>query len=81
MHDSVNLEKNNIPTVALITEPFSESVDNVASACGIPNYNFVVIPHPVSSLNEYEIDEMVGRHFTEILNLLLTHSYPKTQQP
>jgi hypothetical protein len=81
MHDSVNLEKNDIPTVALITKPFRESVANVASACGIPNYNFVVIPHPVSSLNEHEIDEMVGRHFTEILNLLLTQSYPKTRQP
>ena len=43
----------------------------MAKLTGIPDYPFVVVPHPVSSLNEAGLEPLVRRCFPQVLELLL----------
>ena len=43
----------------------------MAKLSGIPDYPFVVLPHPLSSLSEQETEELVRRAFPEFLEVLL----------
>jgi hypothetical protein len=57
LHDSVELEKRGIPVVLLITEPFIETARAAAAMAGMPDYGFVVVPHPLSRLNRNQIHD------------------------
>ena len=52
MLDAINFEKQGVPAVAIITEPFVQTGHAVAQMNGIPDYQFVVVPHPFGSLDE-----------------------------
>jgi hypothetical protein len=41
--------------VALVTEPFDETVRAVAEANGLPEYPFLLVPHPIASDGEDEL--------------------------
>lgn len=45
MLDAVNLERLGIPTVTVVTEPFTIAADTVARSLGMPDVPRVVIPH------------------------------------
>ncbi len=45
MLDAVNLERLGIPTVTVVTEPFTVAADTVARSLGLPDIPRVVIPH------------------------------------
>ena len=72
MHDAISLEKKGIPTVAVISDAFVGNANTVARLSGIPDYPYMVLPHPVSSLDEKGIQKLVAAHFPQILELLLT---------
>jgi hypothetical protein len=48
--DAINFEKQGIPAVAVITEPFVRTAEAVATLNGMPGYPFVVVAHPFGSL-------------------------------
>jgi hypothetical protein len=50
--DAINFEKQGVPAVAVVTEPFIRTAQAVAEMNGIPDYPFVVVPHPFGSLDE-----------------------------
>jgi alkanesulfonate monooxygenase SsuD/methylene tetrahydromethanopterin reductase-like flavin-dependent oxidoreductase (luciferase family) len=41
--------------VAIVTEPFEETVRAVAEANGLPGYPFVLVPHPIASDGDDEL--------------------------
>jgi len=43
------MEKLSVPTVVVATEPFISSGKAMAVSHGIPDYPFVVIPHPIAA--------------------------------
>jgi hypothetical protein len=43
------MEKLGVPTVVVATEPFISSGKAMAVSHGIPDYPFVVIPHPIAA--------------------------------
>jgi hypothetical protein len=49
--DAINLEKQGIPAVAVVTEPFARTAAVLAELNGLPGYPFVVVPHPFGSLD------------------------------
>jgi hypothetical protein len=49
LHDAISAEKAGIPATAIITDRFKETAQMMAKVSGIPDYPFVVIPHPISN--------------------------------
>lgn len=43
------MEKLGIPTAVINTEPFAGSSKGMAVAHGLPDYPFVMIPHPIAA--------------------------------
>ena len=75
MHDGITFENHGIPTAVICTEPFISSGKAMSNIRGIPGYPFVVLPHPLGSLNEQRLREkaMQGNCF------LLSVKYEKIQ--
>jgi hypothetical protein len=47
--DGIVIEKLGVPTAVVVTEPFISSGKAMAVSHGIPDYPFVVIPHPIAA--------------------------------
>ena len=74
MHDGITLEKRGIPSVVVISEAFVQNAKAIAKLSGIPDCPFVVVPHPVSSLDGEGLDELARRFFPQVLELLLARA-------
>ncbi len=71
MHDGIELEKKGIPTGVICTEPFISSARAMSRLAGIPDYPFVVVPHPLGSLNPDALRERAAMAAPEVLRILL----------
>ena len=71
MLDAINLEKRGIPAVAVITEPFVPTALAMAELNGMPDYAFVVVPHPFGSLDETAVRARADAALERIERLLL----------
>ena len=70
MLDAINFEKQGIPAVAVVTEPFIETAKAVAELNGMPGYPFVVVPHPFGSLDVAMVHARADAAFARIVALL-----------
>jgi hypothetical protein len=52
LHDAISAEKTGIPATAIITDRFVQTAQAMARVSGLPDYPFVVIPHPISNNND-----------------------------
>ena len=71
MLDAVNLERLGIPTVTVVTEPFTVAADTVARSLGMPDVPQVVIPHDYLSEDTDAIAKKLEPLLDEILDRLL----------
>ena len=71
MLDAVNLERLGIPTVTMVTEPFTVAADTVARSLGMPDVPRVVIPHDYLSEDTDAIAKKLEPLLGEILDRLL----------
>ena len=71
MLDAINLEKQGIPAVAVVTEPFAQTAAVLAELNGMPDYPFVVVPHPFGSLDETAVRARADAALARIERLLL----------
>ena len=71
MLDAVNLERLGIPTVTVITEPFTVAADTVARSLGLPDVPRVVIPHDYLSEDTDAIAKKLEPLLDEIVDRLL----------
>ena len=71
MLDAVNLERLGIPTVTVVTEPFTVAADTVARSLGMPDIPRVVIPHDYLSEDTDAIAKKLEPLLDEILDRLL----------
>lgn len=74
MLDAINLEKQGIPAVAVVTEPFVPTAIAMAELNGMPGYPFVVVPHPFGSLDGAAVRERAEAVLARIEELLLNSS-------
>jgi hypothetical protein len=56
IRDAIALEKLGIPSAAIITTEFVRETQLTRQALGMPDFEPVVIDHPVSSITQEEID-------------------------
>ncbi|MCL4534002.1 MAG: hypothetical protein M1370_02450 [Bacteroidetes bacterium] len=57
MHDGIELDRAGLPTAAIITDEFLVTGQAIANAAGLPDYPYIVMSHPLSSLTEGELRE------------------------
>jgi hypothetical protein len=66
--DAIILEKAGIPAIAIVTDAFYATAREMAELWGVPDFRFVMMPHPLASLTSEEIegraDELLGRVIT-----------------
>ena len=55
----------------ICTEPFISSGRAMSNIGGIPDYPFVVLPHPLGSLDEERLRERAAQAAPEVLKILL----------
>ncbi len=54
MHDGIEMERLGIPTASIITHVFLNTAKAMTRMMGVPDYEFVVAEHPLSSLTDDE---------------------------
>ena len=72
MHDGISFEKKGVPAAVICTEPFVTSAVAMSKMGGIPDYPFVVVPHPLGSLNQEELRAIALRAAYEVEKILLS---------
>lgn len=72
MLDAVNLERLGIPTVTVVTEPFTVAADTVARSLGMPDIPRVAVAHDYLSEDNDAIAKKLEPLLDEIISRLLT---------
>ena len=67
VHDLVRLEKRDVATAGVGTEPFVDEALEQASILGMPALRMTLIPHPVQLLSEEEITSLADATLGEIV--------------
>jgi hypothetical protein len=71
LHDAISAEKAGIPATAIITDRFRETAQVMARVSGMPDYPFVVIPHPISNNTEAILRAKAEDAVRQCLTILL----------
>ena len=71
MLDGIVLEKNGVPSVAIVTDAFEATGRAMAKQWGVPTYRFLVMPHPISNLAEPQLDARAHAIAPEVVKLIL----------
>jgi hypothetical protein len=70
--DAVILEKAGIPAVPIVTDAFESTAKEMAELWGVPEFRFVMMPHPLGSLNADDIGQRAADLAAPVLELLKT---------
>jgi len=64
------LERAGVPAVSICTDAFVVSARAMAGVYGMPDFEFVTIPHPIASLDPGAIDANVRRAIPDVVRIL-----------
>ncbi len=70
MLDAVILEKAGIPAVPIVTDAFESTAKEMAELWGVPEFRFVMMPHPMGSLDADAIAQRGGELAEPVVELL-----------
>lgn len=70
MHVATDLEARGVPAAAICTEPFLASASAMAARRGLPGYAFARVAHPVSSLDQAEIEQRAREALPQVRTIL-----------
>ncbi|MCH9036247.1 MAG: hypothetical protein IH860_02870 [Chloroflexi bacterium] len=70
MHDGIELEKRGIPAAVIVTREFVVPARAIAEMRGMPCYPFVVVDHPIGSLEEAGLLERARMALPQVLEIL-----------
>jgi len=66
----VILEKAGIPAVPIVTDAFENTAKEMAELWGVPDFRFVMMPHPLGSLDREAIALRAEALVDKVLTLL-----------
>ncbi|MBB3675046.1 hypothetical protein FHX36_000781 [Modestobacter versicolor] len=72
MADGVLLERAGVPAVSICTDAFRVPGEAMAKAYGFPGYRFLVVPHPLASLDQQQISERVSTALAELVGIVVS---------
>lgn len=64
------LEKAGIPAIPVLTDAFDATAREMARLWGVPDFRFLMVPHPLASLNSADIEQRVDVLLAKVLELL-----------
>ena len=64
------LEKAGIPGIAIITDAFDSTAKEMAELWGVPDFRFVMMPHPLASLTAEGVEQRAEELLDKVLALL-----------
>ena len=64
------LEKAGIPGIAIITDAFDSTAKEMAELWGVPEFRFVMMPHPLASLTAEGVEQRAEELLDKVLALL-----------
>jgi hypothetical protein len=65
------MEKLGVPTVVVATEPFISSGKAMAVSHGIPDYPFVVMPHPIAATETQKLNGWADQLVDQVVSIWL----------
>jgi hypothetical protein len=68
--DAIMLERAGVPAIAIVTDAFNATAREMAELWGVPNFRFVMMPHPLASLTAAEIDRRADELLGKVTALL-----------
>jgi hypothetical protein len=68
--DAVILEKAGVPAVPIVTDAFESTAKEMAELWGVPDFRFVMMPHPLGSLTPDGIERRAHGLVEQVLALL-----------
>jgi hypothetical protein len=69
--DGIVLERAGVPAVSVCTDAFVVPARAMADVYGVPEFEFVTIPHPIASLGPAEIETHVSAVVGEVVRILV----------
>ena len=70
MRDTVWLERQGLPSVALVTRPFAGIARSQARALGLPSVRVVAVEHPLDGLERPEVRMRAEAALPEVVAML-----------
>ena len=71
MHDGVQMEQLGVPTAVIVTESFLHEAHVQRAVLGMEDLDPVIIPHPLSTLTEEEIEGRASAAIPQVKKVLL----------
>jgi hypothetical protein len=68
--DGILLERAGLPAVSICTEPFVPAAQAMARLYGFPGFEFVIMPHPLASLDEAGLQARARGVLPQLLRIL-----------
>jgi hypothetical protein len=69
--DGIVLERAGVPAVSICTDAFVVPARAMAGVHGLPDFEFVTIPHPIASLAPAEIEANVRPVILDVVRILV----------
>jgi hypothetical protein len=64
-------EQHGIPSASIITDVFKATGAAMARTWGLPDFRFLMMPHPIANLTDEQLDERVAAIVPQVVELLL----------
>ena len=70
MHDGVSFEKAGIPVATFATTEFANAARAQADALGMPDYEVILVEHPIQPLTQEEVYERADTVYEQLIEKL-----------
>ena len=71
MLDSIVFEQHGVPSASIITEVFKVTGKAMATTWGLPDFRFIMMPHPIANLTPQQLDQRAEEVLPQVVKLLL----------
>lgn len=71
MHDGIHLDRAGIPAATICTDHFVNTSEATATVWGVPEYPVIYMPHPLSTLNDDEIQAQAQQLVAQAVSIVL----------
>lgn len=71
MLDSIVFEQHGVPSASIVTDVFKMTGRAMARSWGVPDFRFLMMPHPIANLTAAELDQRAAAIVPEVVRLLL----------
>ena len=71
MLDGILFEKAGLPAASIVTDEFIDTGSAMAKTWGLPDYQFLSMPHPTANLTEEELDQRAREIAPKVSQILL----------